>query len=169
MAKRPLRADEGVISAKAWSGNAEMEGAHGGYKAKRAYDSTPFSIAGDVRWSLGVSRGDRSPAPRQGDGERRRELDGVNPNCSRDGTRGASQAAYLNKSGRKSVASKDRKRVAGRSCWLPREKLARAAWLPPLHLDPASRCCPAKSVLRPSLEFRINRVARLSRDRAPRA
>lgn len=56
--------------------------------------------------------------------------------------------SYLNKSEHEQAASKDRETVAERSCWLPRGKLARAAWLPPLHLDPPGRCCPVKDVLR---------------------
>lgn len=58
------------------------------------------------------------------------------------------RASYLNKSKHEQAASKDRETVAERSCWLPRGKLARAAWLPPLHLDPPGRCCPVKDVLR---------------------
>lgn len=58
------------------------------------------------------------------------------------------RASYLNKNRHEQAASKDRETVAERSCWLPRGKLARAAWLPPLHLDPPGRCCPVKDVLR---------------------
>lgn len=55
-------------------------------------------------------------------------------------------ATYLNGGDQKPqlVVSKDRKAVARRSCWLPRGKFARAAWLPPLHPDAPGCCCPAE-------------------------